>query len=658
MNEQLKIIISAETAKFKQGVEDAKKQIKSFKEQVKDASKNVDENIKKLGTGIGNAAKSIGTAVAATGAALLALGASTAEYRNEQAKLKTAFEDAGGSAEQATGTYNDLYRVLGDSGQAVEAANHLAKLTTEEKALNEWTTICQGAYATFGASLPIESLTEAANETAKNGTLTGALSDSLVWAGISEEKFQESLDACNTEAEREALIRSTLIGLYSDAAATYEENNKQVLAQNEANAKLQATMATLGEAVAPVVTAFTSFASDALAIVVPYIQQLSEQYMPVLQEALAGVSEALGTAFGFIQNNWEILLGMGAVITTIATAIGVYNAVAAIKAAMDAAQVTTLGALVAGYLAQAAAMAVAIAPYALIVAAIAGFIAIVIKAYKENETFRNIVNNVFNNIKSIITTVMNTIKSVISTVISAIKALWDGGLKQILNTVLTILAKIAETFTSKLNVVLTFVGSVFTNIANVIKSNLETARAIVSNVIALIKGIFTGDLGAIKTAVSNIFSAVSDNIRTKLEAAKNIVKSGLSAIKNFFLGAKWELPKIKLPHFSISGSFSLNPPSIPKISVSWYQFGGVFDNPTLFPYGNGSIGGLGENGAEAIVPLEKNTQWLDRIAERLAAKQGATPIVLEVDGKRFAQISVDSINQLTKQTGYLPLKLA
>lgn len=120
---------------------------------------------------------------------------------------------------------------------------------------------------------------------------------------------------------------------------------------------------------------------------------------------------------------------------------------------------------------------------------------------------------------------------------------------------------------------------------------------------------------------------------------------------------KWELPKIKLPHFSITGKFSLNPPSIPKFSVSWYKLGGIFDSPTLFPFGNGRIGGLGEDGAEAIVPLEKNTEWLDRIAEKLTQKSGSTPIILQVDGKTLAQTSIDSINQLTRQTGRLSLNL-
>lgn len=630
MNEQLKIIISAETAKFKQGVEDAKKQIKSFKEQVKEASKNVDDNFKSIGASMGNAAKTIGTTIAATGAALLALGASTAEYRNEQAKLKTAFEDAGGSAAQATDTYNDLYRVLGDGGQAVEAANHLAKLTTEEKALNEWTTICQGAYATFGSSLPIESMTEAANETAKTGSLTGALADALNWAGVSEDAFQESLDACNTEAEREALIRSTLIGLYGEAAAKYEENNAQVLAQNEANAKLQSTMAALGEAVAPVVTAFTSFASDALAIVVPYIQQLSEKYMPLLQDALSSVSDALGIAFGFIQDNWEILLGIGAVIAGIAAAIGLYNTVAAIKAAMDAAQVTTLWALVSAYAAQAAAMLVAIAPYALIVAAITAVIAIIVVCVKHWDTIKAKVIEVANSMKQKITDAANVIKNKFN----ELKA--------------NISAKVAEIASS--------ISNKFQEIKNNISEKIEGAVSAVKDKFDSMKSTAISIVSNLVSSVTSKFDAIKTGISDKINAAKDAVKSAIDKIKSFFK-FEWSLPKIKLPHFSISGSFSLNPPSIPKFSVSWYQYGGVFDNPTLFPLGDG-VGGLGENGAEAIVPLEKNTQWLDRIAERLAAKQGDTPIVLEVDGKRFAQISIDSINQLTKQTGSLPLKLA
>ena len=101
----------------------------------------------------------------------------------------------------------------------------------------------------------------------------------------------------------------------------------------------------------------------------------------------------------------------------------------------------------------------------------------------------------------------------------------------------------------------------------------------------------------------------------------------------------------------MTGEFSLSPPSVPKFSVDWYARGGVFDKPTLFTSG-GRLGGLGEAGAEAIVPLENNTQWLDKIADRLSDKLGGgRNIVLQVDGKTFGQIRVDSINALTKQTG-------
>lgn len=557
MNEELKIIISAQIDKLKQNVDKAKNEVKSFKEQVAKASKEVDTNFKSIGTAMANGARAAATGLAAAGTALLALGASTAEYRAEQAKLQTAFEAAGGSAEEAKNTYNDLYRVLGDSGQAVEAANHLAKLTTEEKALSEWTTICQGVYATFGASLPIEGLTEAANETAKTGALTGSLADALNWAGVSEEAFTAKLEACNTEAEREALIRSTLSGLYTDAAAKYEENNAQVLAQNEAQAKLQATLATLGEIVAPLITAFTSFANDALAAVLPHIKSLAETYVPKLEEMLNKLSTALKSAFDWISKNKTILAVMAGIIGGIATAIGLYNAVAAVKAAMDVAQVATLGALVTAYMAQAAAMAVAIAPYALIVAAIAAVIAIIVTCIKH----------------------------------------WDK-----------------------------------------IKSTVVNAGS------------------AIKNAVSSAFESVGNKISDSMDKARDKVKSAIDKIKGFF-NFSWSLPKLKLPSIDIKGKFSLNPISVPKFSISWNKLGGVFDKPTLFNYG-GSIQGIGEDGAEAVVPLERNTEWMNKLAAMLSERMGSgQDIILQVDGKTFAQISVDSINDLTKQRGSIPLRL-
>ena len=608
MIEELKIIISAEVAKAKKAVDDAKKQVKSFKDQVKQASADVDKNFEQMGTSMANGVKAASTALAAVATALLALGASTQEYRNEQAKLITAFEAAGGSATEAKETYNDLYRVLGDSGQATEAASHLAKLTTEEKALSEWTNICQGVYATFGDSLPIEGLTEAANETAKVGTVTGSLADALNWAGISEDEFNEKLAATNSEAEREQLIRETLNGLYSDASAKYEENNAAVLAQNEAQAKLQETTAKLGEAVAPVITAFTNFASEALAAVVPYIQQLAENYMPQLSSVLSTVADALGATLEFVIQHKEILAVLGGIIAGIAAAIGLYNTVAAVKAAMDALQVTTLGALIAAYAAQAAAMIVAIAPYLLIVAAIAAVIAIIVLCVKHWDKISATVKKVWQNIRQ-------ATSEAVSNVVNKFNELRSKAIE-------------------KVNSLKTAFTEGFSNM-------VSSAREKVSNIFSV---------------VSEKFNSIKNKISETINGAKNAVKSAIDAIKGFF-NFSWSLPKLKMPSIKITGKFSLNPIQVPKFSINWNKLGGVFDKPTLFNYG-GSLQGIGEDGAEAVVPLEKNTQWLDRLADMLNERMGGNqPIVLTVDGKVFAQTAISTINQQTRQTGRLALNL-
>lgn len=600
MNEKLQIIISAEISKLKSNMDQAKSSISNFKQEVEKAKANVDENFKKIGGSISTGLKTAGVAITAASGALLALGASTQEYRNQQAKLTTAFETAGASAETAKDTYNDLYRVLGDGGQATEAASHLAMLTTEEKALSEWTNICQGVYATFGESLPIESLTEAANETAKTGSLTGALADALNWAGVSEEAFQASLDACNTEAEREALIRKTLNGLYDEASQKYATNNADVLAQNEAQAKLQETTAKLGEALAPVITAFTNFANDALAAITPYIQDLGEKYMPTLKDALEKAGEIIGSILTTITENWGTITTIAAVIGGIATAIGLYNVVAAIKAAMDAAQVTTLWGLVAAYTAQAAAMMVAIAPYALIVAAIAAVIAIIVLCVKHWDEIVAAVKNAVAKVKEFASEMWQKLKD------GAAKA-WEG--------VKSVFSKVAS-----------FFGDIFSKAWNKVKDVFSKGGKVFS-------GIKDGIVSTFKSVVNTLISGINTVISKPLEGLNGILDKiqGISFLGiSPFSWLSWRAPI----------------PQIPMLAK-----GGVVNGATLAM--------IGERGKEAVVPLENNLEWLDKLANMLSQRMGGgAPIVLQVDGKTFAEISVDSINQLTRQRGSLPLVIA
>ena len=236
--------------------------------------------------GITTAAAGVATAV---GGAFVAASESTREYRNEMAKLDTAFQTAGHTSEAAKATYGELNAVLGDTGQAVEASNHLAMLCDTEEELQKWTDICTGVYATFGDSLPIEGLTEAANETAKVGTLTGSLADALNWAGVNEEEFQASLDKCNTEQERQALITETLTGLYDEASETYKEANADIIEANKAQEAMNASMAEIGAIAEPVITSFMNMFAEMLTKYMPTIQKLADTLLPVLMDTVDAI---------------------------------------------------------------------------------------------------------------------------------------------------------------------------------------------------------------------------------------------------------------------------------------------------------------------------------------------------------------------------------
>lgn len=144
-----------------------------------------------------------------------------------------------------------------------------------------------------------------------------------------------------------------------------------------------------------------------------------------------------------------------------------------------------------------------------------------------------------------------------------------------------------------------------------IKNNIvATWNGIKASVIAAVNNLkaqLSAAWASIKANVSAAWNAVKTAITNPIQTAVNLVKAGIEKLKSIVNGAKLSLPHIKLPHFSVSGKFSLNPPSVPKVSVSWYKTGGIFDSPSLI--------GIGEAGPEAVVPLDKLWDKLDKIAE-------------------------------------------
>ena len=296
MNEELKIIIKAVT-------DGAKKELSA----VKDELKEVKEQGEKSGKAISNAMAMVKKAVAATittvvalTTALVVLGKATDEFRKAQAKVTTTFATMGSSAKQATQTFGDLYRFLGDTDKAAETAQSLALITTEEEKLAEWTKILQGAYAQMGDKLPTEGLAEAANETIRVGKVSGVMADALSWVGVSEDAFNASLEQTVSLEEREALVRSTLNNLYGAAASNYENANIATLRLNESQFRLNQAMADAAVYTTPLRTALNNLSATLFSTLAPAIKTISV-YLTAFIELLTSAIQTVGGLFGGVK---------------------------------------------------------------------------------------------------------------------------------------------------------------------------------------------------------------------------------------------------------------------------------------------------------------------------------------------------------------------
>jgi phage-related protein len=460
---------------------------------------------------IGSAAATIGRAVVGAGVALgtawVAAIEGSREYRTEMGKLDTAFTTNGHSSEAAKKTYTDLQAVLGETEVAVEAANHLAVMTTNEKDLATWTDICTGIYATFGASLPIEGLTEAANETAKTGVVTGGLADALNWAGISEDEFNEKLAACSTEQERQKLIMDTLNGTYKDASTQYKETNQDILAANKAQERLTSAMAQLGAVGEPILTMIKTKVAEFVTAAIPHLENFIQKVKDLKK---------------WIKENENTIDAWAAVIIGATVTVGAFMLVMKWSSIMGAATKAIKATRAAVLLFNSALLA---NPIGLVVALLAGLVAAFVYLWNNNKGFRDF---------------------------------WLSMWKKI--------------------------------------------QSVTGSAVSWIKGKF-GDFRAALSTVRTVFGDIQKTISDKIASARDRVKSAIDKIKGFFK-FNWSLPNLKMPSFSMKGKFSLNPPSVPKLSVKWNAQGGILTRPTIFGQMGSTMLGGGEAGHEAIAPIE------------------------------------------------------
>lgn len=458
-----------------------------------------------------------GISVAALAASIGELVSVTNEFQEDMGKLSVAAQQNNVATDAANGAYRDMVGILGETDQSVEAVNHLFALCGENtQALSDWTNIASGVYATFGDSLPLEGLTEAANETAKVGQVTGPLADAINWAseaavqqGVAlsgnqaaidaynsaladgatqEDAFNAALAACNTEQERAQLITDTLNGVYAEAGAQYQQTNADVIAYRQSQSDLTAAMSSLGQAFMPIVTGLTNVATMLLSGVQPAVQWFVTN-LPIIAPILAGIVTTIGLL--------AVVLNASTIATTAQTVAT--NAAAAAQGLLN--------------------MVMNANPIALIVTLIAGLVVAIIGLWNNSEAFRAFVTSAFQQIQQVAQVVIDaivnfftvTVPNAIGVVIGFFQNLWNS---------------IVSVFNGALSTVSGFVSSVvsfFTvSVPNAVSNMLSAAGRIPGQIAS-----FLGN--ALSSAASFVGSFASSAIQAASQFVSNIV-SGLSGL--------------------------------------------------------------------------------------------------------------------------------
>ena len=201
------------------------------------------------------------------------------------------------------------------------------------------------------------------------------------------------------------------------------------------------------------------------------------------------------------------------------------------------------------------------------------------------------ISSIMGAIQNVISSIWNAISSKVSAVVNAIK----------------------NTVTSVFNAIKSVASTVWNGIKSVISTVVDGIKSKVSSVFNAVKSTVSSVFNGIKSTATTVWNGIKTAITKPIEAAKNTIKGIVDKISGFFSGMKLELPKIKLPHFKITGKLSLAPPSVPHLSIDWYKEGGILTKPTIFGMNGSSLMAGGEAGREAVLPLKGFYNQLENI---------------------------------------------
>jgi phage-related minor tail protein len=537
---------------------------------------------------------------------LFELSEATEEYRTMQAKLEGSAQTFGYSLDFVNGKYQDFYKYVGDDQMATNAITNLMGIGTTTDSISKIAEGAIGVWASYGDSIPIESLTESINETITVGKVTGTMADTINWAkdanenlgkalegnkdaqkayndalneGLPvEDAFNEALAKITDEQERADVVAQFLNSTYGESKKAYDELNKSVTDANEAELALKDTQAELGETIAPVNNELTNLKNQALEAILPLVEDLADAFMdlvtwlrenPVAMQILTAIVIALATAFSVLAG----ALAIQALITGVTKAFALLN--------------TTMLAN----------------PITLIVALLAGLVAGFMYLWKTNEDFRNFWIDLWNTLKKTVNDVVDAIVEFFEDCCLAISKAWDDAWTEIKNLV--------DTWSGYFSDIWSNIKDVFGDVKNWFSDTFTSAWSSVKEVFSDWGDFF----GGLWTTIQNKFSAIGTKIAGAIsDAVKSGVNGVISAIESTInkgiglINGAIDLIN-KLPGVSVGKIDTLSFPRLEK--------GGIVDRATFAE--------IGENGREAVIPLEKNLGWLDQLARQLTERMALNP---------------------------------